>query len=123
MRSLRRVQALGKALADETRLKILAALCRSDLCVCELSDALALPQPRISNHLGWLRREGFVKTRRDGTWIYYGISPEVRPTLEAVSERGLSLDGPEAKRLERRLAMRVGGKCLRSYGAISGRTT
>jgi len=61
-------------LADDTRLRILMLLQREgELCVCELTHALDLSQPKISRHLAQLRESGVVQTRRAGQWMYYRI--------------------------------------------------
>jgi ArsR family transcriptional regulator len=63
-----------KALADETRLRILALLLsEGELCVCDIIAALKLPQSTISRHLAYLRRAEWVKDRRCGLWIYYSL--------------------------------------------------
>jgi ArsR family transcriptional regulator len=63
-----------KALADETRLRILALLLEGELCVCELIAALELPQSTTSRHLAYLRNSGWVNDRRQGVWMYYRIN-------------------------------------------------
>src|SRR5262245_7115319 len=68
------VEALFKALADATRLRILALLVGGEICVCEIHDALKLPQPTVSRHLAYLRRAGLVETRREGLWIHYRLA-------------------------------------------------
>lgn len=65
-----------KALADETRLRILALLLDGELCVCDLMTTLELPQSTVSRHLAYLRNAGWVADRRSGIWTYYSISPE-----------------------------------------------
>lgn len=63
-----------RALADETRLRILALLLsESELCVCDIIAAIQLPQSTISRHLAYLRKAGLVNDRRCGLWIYYSI--------------------------------------------------
>ena len=62
-----------KALADETRLRIVALLSHGELCVCHLEEALRLSQPKVSRHLATLRSAGVVEHRRDGTWVYYRL--------------------------------------------------
>ncbi len=63
-----------KALADETRLRILALLLsEGELCVCDIIAALKLPQSTISRHLAHLRKAGWVNDRRCGLWIYYSL--------------------------------------------------
>ncbi len=69
---------LFKALSDVTRLRCLSLLvANQELCVCELTNALALPQPKVSHHLAALRRAGLVVDRKDGLWIHYQINPDV----------------------------------------------
>lgn len=73
-----------KALADETRLRIFTLLTRQELCVCEIEEALGLPQSLVSNHLAVLRQAGLVRARRDETdarWVFYRADPEAVATL------------------------------------------
>ncbi len=64
-----------KALADETRLRILALLlAERELCVCDIIAALQLPQSTISRHLAYLRKSGLVNDRRCGLWMYYSVA-------------------------------------------------
>lgn len=62
-----------KALADETRLRILSLLLEGELCVCDLMAVLQLPQSTVSRHLAYLKNTGWVDDRRCGVWIYYSI--------------------------------------------------
>ena len=67
-----------KQLADQTRLRSLMLLHREgELCVCELTHALGLSQPKISRHLATLREAGIVQGRREGIWIYYSIDNDI----------------------------------------------
>ena len=50
------LETLFKALADKTRLRILALLGNNEVCVCHMHDSLGLPQPTVSRHLAYLRR-------------------------------------------------------------------
>lgn len=70
---VRPVARLFRALADETRLRIVALLSHGELCVCHLEEALRLSQPKVSRHLATLRAAGVVEDRRDGTWVYYRL--------------------------------------------------
>jgi ArsR family transcriptional regulator len=70
-----------KALADETRLRILALLVQGELCVCDLMAALDLPQSTVSRHLATLRNAGLVDDRRQGIWMYYRLAPQERLPL------------------------------------------
>jgi len=67
-----------KALADETRLRILSLLEVREMCVCEVMVALDLTQPTASHHLGLLENAGLVKDRKEGKWVFYSIAnPEL----------------------------------------------
>jgi ArsR family transcriptional regulator len=69
---------LFHTLSDPTRLRALMLLHRrGELCVCEITHALALPQPKISRHLATLRDAGLVSDRREGLWIHYRLHPEL----------------------------------------------
>lgn len=71
---MNRYVKIYKALADETRLRILALLfAEGELCVCDIFAALALPQSTVSRHLAYLRKAGLVNDRRCGLWIYYSL--------------------------------------------------
>ena len=65
-----------KCLSDETRLRCVALLQKQGkLCVCELTAALNLSQPKISRHLALLRQCGLLQDSREGQWVYYQINP------------------------------------------------
>ena len=63
-----------KALADETRLRILSLLEVREMCVCEVMVALDLTQPTASHHLGLLENAGLVKDRKEGKWVFYSLA-------------------------------------------------
>lgn len=79
---VRPLTRLFRALADETRVRIVALLAHGELCVCHLERALEQSQPNISRHLGVLRAAGVVEARRDGTWVYYRIAPQEHAAVE-----------------------------------------
>lgn len=69
--------SIFKALADDTRLKSLLLISlQQELCVCDLQQALALSQPKISRHLAELRQAGLVLDERRGKWVYYRLNPD-----------------------------------------------
>jgi ArsR family transcriptional regulator len=82
--SIDRLEDAFKALADRTRLRILALLGNNEVCVCHLHDSLGLPQPTVSRHLAYLRRTGLVSARRDGVWMHYRVSPSLAPEIRQV---------------------------------------
>lgn len=114
-----------KALADDTRLRILNLLLSagSELCCCELTDSLEEPQYNVSKHLKILRQAGLIEGRQEGRWVYYSL-----PDRPDEFRRGL-LDSvrsvPETRRmkkdkknLDRRISLRQDGKCI--LGVLHG---
>ena len=77
---------LFRALGDPTRLRLLALLTRGEVCVCDLVDALHVPQPTASRHLAALRRAGLVTVRKQGLWSYYSIAPAAGPVHDKLLE-------------------------------------
>ena len=74
-KAIQQVDLVFRAVADPTRLRILNLLRGGERCVCELVDALRIPQPKTSRHLAYLRRAGLVSVRKQGLWAYYKLSP------------------------------------------------
>jgi ArsR family transcriptional regulator len=63
-----------KALSDETRLRIIKLLEQGELCVCDITAALDMVQPKVSFHLGTLKDAGLIKDRKQGKWIHYSLN-------------------------------------------------
>jgi ArsR family transcriptional regulator, arsenate/arsenite/antimonite-responsive transcriptional repressor len=87
---------ISGAVYDETRIVILAFLLKyGECCVCELGQSLTLGQSRISRHLGLLQDAGFLKTSRNGKWVYYSIveNPNelITATLNNIKSINISL--------------------------------
>lgn len=114
----------AKLFSDPKRVRILAVLRHGELCVCELCDALELRQSTLSTHLQLLRQSGFVCTRQEGKWIYYGVAPEVRRQVEAffaLFEDTLTADKRlrrDADRVRQRLTLRTDGLCLLGFDQL-----
>ena len=67
-----------KALSDPTRLRVLMLLIQEEeLCVCQLTEALNMVQPKISRHLAVLREKKILLDKRKGLWIFYRLHPEM----------------------------------------------
>src|SRR5205807_8723386 len=60
-----------RALADPTRLRIMALLEKGDLSVNELQEITRMGQSRISTHLGLLQEAGLLQSRREGKRTFY----------------------------------------------------
>lgn len=65
-----------KIFADSTRFKILFALDKNELCVCDISNLLNMTISAVSHQLKILRDSNLVKTRRDGKVVYYSLADE-----------------------------------------------
>lgn len=103
MFSMEQWAEIYKALADKTRLHILALLKHDEMCVCELVDVLDMTQPAISQHLRKLKQAGLVKERKTAQWVYYGLEgsnvpffhecisllPDVSDEIEQLQAKGL----------------------------------
>ena len=67
----------GKALADETRQRIMERLCCNELCVNDLVAELGnVSQPTVSHHLQILKAAGLVETRREGKQVFYTLKQD-----------------------------------------------
>lgn len=78
---------LLKAVADPTRLQLLAMIEKSDLqqsCVCDLTEPLQLSQPTVSHHLKILTEAGLVDRDKRGTWVWYRLNQERWTQLAAL---------------------------------------
>lgn len=97
---------ITKALAEENRLRILLALEREELCVCQLIELLELAPSTVSKHISILRQARLVNGRKEGRWMNYRIAGDDSPAAikEAIAWVKKSLKGNEricedAKRL------------------------
>jgi len=107
-----------KALADQTRLRIIWVLlkAKSELCVCEIMDSLNKSQYNVSRHLKILKNAGLVQERKEGRWVFYSlvkpanqVQKQLLAAIRAISEKVLAED---KKRLEKRLSLRKDGKVV-----------
>ena len=71
---MEKIVEIMKAASDPTRIRILMALQKQELCVCQITALLELAPSTISKHMSILKHAGFLKSRKEGKWIYYRIS-------------------------------------------------
>jgi ArsR family transcriptional regulator len=115
---------LFKALADETRLRILNLLVQGELCVCDIMAVLDIGQSKASRHLAYLRNVGLVDDRRNGVWMYYALAEAEGVTHKRISEwlaeaaTALPQAAADLKALQKlqRRTQRCGSKCAPSNG-------
>lgn len=93
-----------KAVGEDTRLRIVALLAHGELTVSDLVDILGQSQPRISRHLKLLTDAGVVDRHREGTWVFFDLSPRgpIREAVDVVLARIDQLDPVIAADLDRR---------------------
>lgn len=71
-----KVSDLFKVLGDYTRIKIIYALFKKELCVCDISEVLGMSQSSISHQLRVLKAYRLVKFRKEGKVVYYSLDDE-----------------------------------------------
>lgn len=70
---MKEIMNITKALADQSRIRVLMALSDGELCVCQITELFKLAPSTISKHLSILFQAGLVESRKDGRWIYYRL--------------------------------------------------
>lgn len=92
-----------KALADPTRLKIIALLRVRECCICELVPLFNISQPAVSRHMSRLKTVGLVRETRKGQWVFYSLNehrleeigfhlrhlPDMSGPLKELEDKGL----------------------------------
>lgn len=123
-----------QALGDCTRLRLLNLLMQAkEICVCELVEALQVPQYKVSRHLQVLTNAGWLEDRRRGKWVYYAISTGLKPfqhdLLRAIGRLREAREDfrHDEARAGRRLSLRRDGLCcvglVSKIGAAAGPTS
>jgi ArsR family transcriptional regulator, lead/cadmium/zinc/bismuth-responsive transcriptional repressor len=82
-----KLSSMFKILADPSRLRILFALERREMCVCDLAALLEITESAVSHQLRFLRSVNLVKNRREGTILYYRL---VDDHVKILTDVGLS---------------------------------
>lgn len=74
---------LFKVFGDSTRIRILYVLFESEVCVCDLAEALNMTQSAISHQLRILKQSKLVKSRREGKSVFYSLADDHVRTIIA----------------------------------------
>ena len=78
---------LFRALGDPARVRIVNLLARNtEVCGCELNEALGLSQPTISHHLKKLHEAGLLGREQRGKWAYYSLKRDAVAKLATVTD-------------------------------------
>lgn len=87
-----RQSSLLKALADPTRLSMLAALHQASapVCICDFTAAYDLSQPTLSHHMAKLRAAGLVESSRRGIWVYYQLRSDMTGAVRRLLHAALA---------------------------------
>jgi len=115
-----------RALGDLTRVRMLDALARSELCVQDLAARLHLTESAVSHQLRLLRNMRLVRTRRDGRLVFYALDDQhivglFEQGLEHVEEREGAVPRRPSTGLGTALSMSKGRRSGDGSGAKAGR--
>lgn len=117
---MRDFMAITRALSDPGRVRILLALRRGELCVCQITELFGLATSTVSKHLSILLHAGLVVSRKDERWVYYRLPDKSAPVAvrEALDWVHKSLANTEeaaadGKRLQKILKMELAEICRR----------
>ena len=77
---------ITRALSDENRVRVIAALQGRELCVCQIIDLLQLSPSTVSKHLSILRNARLINGRKEGRWMHYSLArdPQRPMVIEAI---------------------------------------
>jgi ArsR family transcriptional regulator len=79
--SMRDFMAITKALADETRVRMLLALRDGELCACQIVELAQLAPSTVSKHMSILKQARLVDSRKEGRWMYFRLANSTAPAL------------------------------------------
>jgi DNA-binding transcriptional ArsR family regulator len=99
--------SITKALSDEQRVRVLMALQRGELCVCQIVELLGLATSTVSKHMSILKQARLVDSRKEGRWMYYRLADDDAPVAarKAIAWVAGSLSGDaQVHRDKQRLA-------------------
>ena len=117
---MREFMSITRALADPNRVRILLALRRRELCVCQITELFGLAPSTVSKHLSILHHAGLIQSRKAERWVYYRLPDQTAPVAvrEALDWVKKSLSQSEqattdAKKLNRVLKTVLAEICRR----------
>ena len=88
---MREFMNITKALADETRVRIVMSLRDGELCVCQITELFGMAPSTVSKHLSILYQAGLVASRKNERWVYYRLpgadmSKQVRMAIDLTNK-------------------------------------
>lgn len=113
-------ETVGRAISDQTRIRILKMLQPGELCVCQITAILGLAPATVSKHLSLLKMAGLLSQRKRGRWVYYRWStqstneyaPEVLSLMEGIltEDPTIAEDGHRLEQVNRMTLEELCGK-------------
>jgi DNA-binding transcriptional ArsR family regulator len=98
---MRDLMAVTKALADESRVRILLALEPGELCVCQIVELLQLAPSTVSKHMSILKHARLLESGKEGRWMFYRLTDKDGPAAaKEMSELICRLTADDARRRE-----------------------
>ena len=71
---MKKTLSLLKALSDQNRLRVVAALLSThELCACQIKELLRITGATVSRHMALLIHAGLIDSRKDGRWVFYRL--------------------------------------------------
>jgi DNA-binding transcriptional ArsR family regulator len=117
---MREFMAVTKALSDPHRVRILLALRRGEMCVCQITELFGFAPSTVSKHLSILHHAGLILSRKSERWVYYRLPDKpapvtVREALDWVHKSLARTDeaAADAKKLKRILKTDLAVICRR----------
>ncbi len=96
---LSHISSFFKVLGDETRLRILYALCEKELYVNDICASLSMTKSAVSHQLRLLKAQGLVRSRRQGKNVYYALDDQHVVDLLRVTQTHVAHKEKENKKL------------------------
>jgi ArsR family transcriptional regulator len=78
---MREFMSITKALADPSRVRILLALRRRELCVCQITELFGFAPSTMSKHLSILHQAGLIQSRKSERWVHYRLPDRPAPMV------------------------------------------
>ena len=81
------VSQVLKSLSHPVRLKVLCSVLETEKSVNELTDFCEIPQSAMSQFLSRMKGEGILSSRKEGTYVYYGLAdPKIKKLLKSIKD-------------------------------------
>jgi ArsR family transcriptional regulator len=110
-----------KALADESRLRILNLIFRTgEICVCDIEAITGFTQTKTSRHLAYLRRAGLVDARQQGLWMLYSLARPKNKEHEQLLDclKAILQINPVALKDVKELAKNIDKGCCATFSVL-----